>query len=55
MPRNGQATVDWAKYDDEILDLLLIQNKTLNQVMAHMKEKHNLQATYVNPHFILRH
>ena len=46
---NDQATLDWAKYEAEILDLFIIQNKTLNQVMAHMEEKHNFQATYVNP------
>ena len=46
---NDQAILDWAKHEGEILDLFIIQNKTLNQVMAHMKEKHNFQATYVIP------
>jgi len=49
MSLNGQATLDWAKYESEILDLFVTQNKTLNQVMAHMKEKHNFQATCVTP------
>src|ERR1700744_5166481 len=44
-----QATLDWAKYEREILDLFVIQNKTLNEVMVHMKEKYNFQATYVTP------
>ncbi len=42
---NDQSILDWAKHEGEILDLFIIQNKTLNQVMAHMKEKHNFEAT----------
>ena len=46
---NDPETLDWAKYEGEILDLFVIQNKTLDQVTAHMQEKHNFQATYVTP------
>jgi hypothetical protein len=49
MAENGQATLDWGKHEDEILDLFVSQNKILNEVMAHMKEKHNFKATYITP------
>ncbi len=49
MAQDGQATLDWAKHEGEILDLFVSQKKTLNEVMAHMREKHNFEATYINP------
>jgi hypothetical protein len=47
MSLNGQTAPNWAKYEGEILDLFVMQNKTLNEVMAYMKEKHNFEATYI--------
>jgi hypothetical protein len=49
MAQNGQITLDWGKYESEILDLFVSQGKTLNEVMAHMMEKHNFEATYITP------
>jgi hypothetical protein len=49
MAQNSQATLDWGKYEGEILDLFVSHNKTLNEVMAHMMEKHNFEATYITP------
>lgn len=49
MAQDGQASLDWGKYEGEILDLFVSQNKILNEVMAHMEEKHNFKATYITP------
>lgn len=49
MCSNDQAALDWAKYEGEILDLFVVQNKTLNDVMVHMEEEYNFQATHVTP------
>lgn len=49
MAQDGQASLDWGKYEGEILDLFVSQNKTLNEVMAHMTEKYNFEATYIKP------
>jgi hypothetical protein len=49
MTQNGQAALDWGRYEGEILDLFVSQNKTLNEVMAHMTEKYNFEATYTTP------
>jgi len=46
MSSNSQAALDWARYEGEILDLFVTQNRTLNEVMEHMKETHNFEATY---------
>jgi hypothetical protein len=55
MAQNGQATLglDWGKHEGEIRHLFVSQNKTLNEVMVHMKEQHNFEATYFNIHSIL--
>jgi hypothetical protein len=55
MAQNGQAALDWAKHEGEIRDLFVSQEKTLNEVIAHMREKHNFEARYINPHSILRY
>jgi hypothetical protein len=52
MCSNDQETPDWDQHEDEIFDLFITQNKPLNQVVTHMKEKYNLQATYVTPFYI---
>lgn len=49
METNSQEALDWAKHSDEIRDLFISQNKTLAQVITHMKERHNFKATYVLP------
>lgn len=49
METNGPEVLDWAKHTDEIHDLFISQDKTLAQVISHMKEKHNFKATYY-PH-----
>jgi hypothetical protein len=49
MAQIGQATLDWAKHEGEIRDLFVSQKKTLNEVMAHMREKHNFEARYIIP------
>ena len=49
MAQNSQAALDWAKHEGEIRDLFVSQEKTLNEVMAHMREKHNFEARYINP------
>jgi len=46
---NEAASLDWGKHKDEILDLLITQNKTVRQVMEYMEEEHNFKATYVHP------
>lgn len=53
MAQNGQAALNWAKHESEIRDLFVSQEKTLNEVMAHMKEEHNFEARYINPRSIL--
>ena len=50
MTENGQATLDWAKHESEIRDLFVSQGKPLNEVVAHMRENHNFEATYIDPH-----
>jgi len=46
---NEAASLDWVKHSDEILDLLITQNKTVRQVMEYMEKEHNFKATYVHP------
>jgi hypothetical protein len=53
MAQNDQATLDWAKHEGEIRDLFVSQEKTLNEVMEHMSEKHNFEARYIDPHSTL--
>jgi uncharacterized ubiquitin-like protein YukD len=53
MAENGQATLDWAKHEGEIRDLFVSQGKTLKEVIAHMREKHNFEARYIDPRPIL--
>lgn len=48
MDQNGQITLDWAKHEGEILDLFVGQGKTLNEVIAHMRKKHNFEARYTS-------
>ena len=47
-PNNNRARLDWDKHDAEILDLFVTQNKTLSEVMKHMKERHSFEATSVS-------
>jgi hypothetical protein len=49
MAQNGQATLDWAKHEREIRDLFVSQEKTLDEVIAHMRGKHNFEARYMDP------
>lgn len=41
---NGE-TLDWAKHEDEIKDLILNQKKTMDEVIEHMEQKHSFSAT----------
>jgi hypothetical protein len=51
MAQNGRTTLDWAKHEGEIRDLFVSQGKTLDEVRAHMRKKHNFDARYNNPSF----
>lgn len=53
MAQNGQATLDWAKHESEIRDLFVSKGRTLNEVQAHMREKHNFEARYIDHHSML--
>lgn len=53
MAQNAEEALDWAKHEGEILDLFVIQNKTLKQVMAHMTQKHEFRATYAKSSHLL--
>lgn len=37
--------LDWKKYENEIWDLFIAQNKSLPDVAKHMSEKHGFNAT----------
>ncbi|KAH8745168.1 ankyrin repeat-containing domain protein [Hyaloscypha finlandica] len=45
MAQNDQPTLDWDKHEGEIRDLFVSQEKTLNEVIEHMSEKHNFEAS----------
>jgi hypothetical protein len=49
MSQAETGALDWAKHEAEIRDLFISQNKTLDQVMAHMRRKYNFTATYEAP------
>jgi hypothetical protein len=40
-----RAAPNWDPYVDEILDLLVLQNKTFAHVKAQMEAKHRFMAT----------
>jgi hypothetical protein len=40
--------LDWDKHEAEILDLFVTRNKTLKEVMTHMKGRHGVVATYAS-------
>jgi len=39
------ARPNWDLYQNEILHMFVVQNKTLTQVMAYMKEKYGCNAS----------
>lgn len=46
MAEQEKSCLDWERHEDEILDLFVTQNKTLDEVIAHMHETYNFKATY---------
>ncbi|CAM1506004.1 Fc.00g116410.m01.CDS01 [Cosmosporella sp. VM-42] len=44
----GRGGSQWDAYEEEILDLFVLQNKTLTEVMAHMEAIYNFHATFPN-------
>jgi hypothetical protein len=44
-----ETAINWQPYEEEILSLFVKQNKTLEYVMSHMKQKYGLDARYVRP------
>ena len=45
-PDEEGPALNWGRHEAEILDLFVTRNKTLKEVMKHMKETHGLSATY---------
>jgi hypothetical protein len=39
------TAADWQRHEDEILDLFVTKEKTLREVMEHMRNKHGFDAT----------
>jgi hypothetical protein len=46
LPAEEGTPLDWAKHEDEILELFVSRNKTLREVMEQMRTKHNFNPTY---------
>ncbi|KXX76215.1 hypothetical protein MMYC01_207884 [Madurella mycetomatis] len=45
MPLDQEGNLlDWDRHEDEILDLFVSQNKTLQEVVEHMRATHNFNA-----------